>query len=147
MGGQASEVTNAGDRNRYEAVEEFPHAVTPERDLAADALALAQLERSDGLGCLANERLLTGDRRHVTDRPVEQRRLLDSATDTHVHDDLLETRDLHDVADTQLFLEGGTHLVLILDLEARAGRSSRGHQMTSPVRFATRTLVPSVFTR
>ena len=147
MGGQTTEVTNTGDRNRYEAVEEFPHAVTPECDLAADALTLAQLERSDGLGCLANERLLTRNRSHVADCAVKQRRLLDSATDAHVHDDLLESRDLHDVADTQLFLQGGTHLVLILDLEARAGGSSRGHQMTSPVRFATRTLVPSAFTR
>src|SRR6056297_2684389 len=44
MGGQAAEVTDPGDRHRDQTVEELPHAVTAQRDLHADRLALAELE-------------------------------------------------------------------------------------------------------
>src|SRR3954453_17252444 len=60
---QAAEVTDTRKRERQRTVQELPHAVTTEGDVAADRLPLAQLELRDRLAGLRDGRLLTGDRR------------------------------------------------------------------------------------
>src|SRR6185312_12321100 len=45
----AAEVTDAGDRDRHEAIEELPHAFAAQRHHRADRQVLANLERRDRL--------------------------------------------------------------------------------------------------
>src|SRR5437763_17091522 len=56
--GQTTEVADARERERQQAVQELPHAVTTEGDVGTDRLALAQLELRDGLTRLGDGRLL-----------------------------------------------------------------------------------------
>ena len=49
----------------------------------------------------------------VGDGALEQRRLPDGRADAHVDHDLLEPRDLHDVAEAELLLELGADLVVV----------------------------------
>ena len=109
---QAAEVADAGDGDGDQAVEELPHAVAAERDLAADRLALAELEPGDRVLGLGDDRLLAGDQREVGDGALEQRRLLGGPADAHVDDDLLERRDLHHVVEAELLLQAGLDLVV-----------------------------------
>ena len=78
--GQTTEVADARERERQQAVQELPHAVTTEGDVGADRLALTQLELRDGLGGLADLRLLTGDQGQVGDRAVDQLGITGSVT-------------------------------------------------------------------
>src|SRR5690606_37511762 len=61
VGVETAEVADARQRERQEAVEELPRAVTAEGDVRADRHALAQLELRDRLASLRDLRLLTGD--------------------------------------------------------------------------------------
>src|SRR5690348_12223849 len=59
---QTTEVADARQRERQEAVQELPHAVAAKRGVGADRHALTQLELGDRLAGLVDQRLLTGDR-------------------------------------------------------------------------------------
>ncbi len=82
---------------RQQAVEELPHAVAAQGDLRADRHALADLEAGDRLLRAGDHRLLAGDDAQVLDGGVELLGVLHGGADAHVHDDLLEPRDLVDV--------------------------------------------------
>ena len=62
VGGDAAEVTHAGQRHVEQAVEELPHAVLTQGDLGADGHALTELEVRDGLLGDGRDGLLAGDR-------------------------------------------------------------------------------------
>src|SRR4051812_8069970 len=141
LGGQTTEVADARKRERQGAVQELPHAVATKRDVAADRLTLAQLELRDGLPGLGDGRLLTRDDGQVTDGTVHELRVTGGVADTHVDHDLDEARGLHDVLVGELFLQLACDLLAVLRLETRSGGGS--HQMSSPVRLATRILLPS----
>src|SRR4029079_10769775 len=66
----AAEVTDAGNRDRDQAIEELPHALAAQRDLRADGQVLANLERRDRLLRQAELRLLSRDLREIGDGRV-----------------------------------------------------------------------------
>src|SRR5690349_20204448 len=141
LGGQTAEVADARERERQGAVQELPHAVATERDVGTDRLTLTQLELRDGLAGLGDRRLLAGDRGEVADGALDQLGVAGGVAHTHVDHDLDEARGLHDVLVRELFLQLARDLLAVLRLETRSGGGS--HQMSSPVRLATRILLPS----
>src|SRR4030095_15100154 len=84
---QTAEVTDPGQREGDEPVEELPHPVTAQCRVRADRHPLAQLELRDRLAGLGDHRLLTGDRRQVADGPLDELAVLRSVADTPVCDD------------------------------------------------------------
>src|SRR3954467_2074319 len=139
LGGQAAEVADARQRKRQGAVQELPHAVATERDVGTDRLALTQLELRDGLAGLGDGRLLTGDRGEVADRALDQLGVAGGVAHTHVDHDLDEAGDLHDVLVLELVTQLARDLLAVLLLQTRSRGGS--HQMSSPVRLATRILL------
>src|SRR5690606_32433038 len=79
---EPAEVADSGQGQRQQAVGELPHAVAAEGDVAADGLALAQLELCDGLACLGDRGLLAGDGRQVADRAVDDLGVASRVADT-----------------------------------------------------------------
>src|SRR4051794_1350504 len=65
---QPAEVTDAGNRDAHQAVEELPHAGAPQRHLGTDGVALAELEARDRLPRPGDHGLLAGDQCEVLDR-------------------------------------------------------------------------------
>src|SRR3954453_11832502 len=141
LGRQAAEVADARERERQGAVQELPHAVATERDVGTDRLALTQLELRDGLAGLGDSRLLAGDRGEVANRAVDQLGVAGGVAHTHVDHDLDEAGDLHDVLVLELVTQLARDLLAVLRLQTRSGGGR--HQMSSPVRLATRILLPS----
>src|SRR3954447_5989718 len=141
LGGQTTEVADARQRERQGAVQELPHAVATERDVGTDRLALTQLELRDGLAGLGDGRLLPGDRGEVADGALDQLGVAGGVAHTHVDHDLDEAGDLHDVLVLELVTQLARDLLAVLLLQTRSGGGS--HQMSSPVRLATRILLPS----
>src|SRR3954447_8971031 len=141
LGGQTTEVADARQRERQGAVQELPHAVATECDVGTDRLALTQLELRDGLAGLGDGRLLTGDRGEVADGALDQLGVAGGVAHTHVDHDLDEAGDLHDVLVLELVTQLARDLLAVLLLQTRSGGGS--HQMSSPVRLATRILLPS----
>src|SRR5690606_16017233 len=111
------EVTNARKRDRDQAFEEFPHAVTMQGDLHADGHFLPHLEARDRVSCTRYHCLLTRNGRKVGggffDEPLVSR----SCAHTHVEHDLLETRHLHRILVTQVVDQGGNHFLAVFFLE------------------------------
>src|SRR5438270_1397698 len=138
---QAPEVPDAGDGQADQPVEELPHAVAPERHLAADGVALAELEPGDRLLGPGHHGLLAGDGGQVADGALEQRLLLGRPADAHVDDDLLEARDHHHVGQLELLHDPVADLGVVPGLEAgpldRAG--GRRHYSSRPHVLHTRT--------
>ena len=122
-------------------VQELPHAVATEGDVGTDRLALTQLELRDGLAGLGDGRLLAGDRGEVADGALDQLGVAGGVAHTHVDHDLDEAGDLHDVLVRELLTQLARDLLAVARLETRSGGGS--HQMSSPVRLATRILLPS----
>ena len=60
-----------------------------------------------------HDRLLAGDRGQVADRGVERLRVRDRLAEADVHDDLLETRDLHRVRVAELAAQGRRDVVVV----------------------------------
>src|SRR3954469_23612244 len=141
LGGQTTEVAEARQRRGQGAVQELPHAVATECDVGTDRLALTQLELRDGLTGLGDGRLLTGDRGEVADGALDQLGVAGGVAHTHVDHDLDEAGDLHDVLVLELVTQLARDLLAVLRLETRSRGGS--HQMSSPVRLATRILLPS----
>src|SRR5271165_4147570 len=91
--GPPSEVADGGQGDRKEPVEELPHRVAPQRDVAADDLVLLQLEVRDGLAALAQNRLLAGYQAQVA-LGVGYLVLVGLGVDPRVEADLNQLRDL-----------------------------------------------------
>src|SRR5262249_45933026 len=91
-------------------------------------------------------RLLPGDRGQVAHRAVDQLRVAGGLADPHVHHDLHQTGDLHDVLVAELLAQGRADLGLVPRLQPRLRLlgCGRGHaQMSLPERREMRTLPPS----
>src|SRR5581483_3535275 len=145
-GVQTTEVADARQRERQEAVEELPHAVATQRGVGADRHALTQLELGDGLAGLVHERLLAGDRGEVLDGPLDQLRVLGGVADTHVDDDLRQTRHQHDVLELELLLQCRRNRLAVLGLETRGDLLNGLGHLRSPSRTCGR-YAPSAPTR
>src|SRR5205823_1481271 len=96
-GGQPAEVPDPRQRRGQQPVEELPHPVAPERDLAADGHAGAELEAGDRLLGLRDDGLLPRDDRQIGHGVLESLAVAQDVADAHVDDDLLERWDRHDV--------------------------------------------------
>src|SRR5581483_2228128 len=150
VGAQAAEVADARKRDRYQAVEELPHAVAPQGDLHADGHPLADLELRDRLASAAYLRALAGDGRQLVECSVDLLRIGLALTDAHVERDLRDRRRLHDRAQLELVLEARADLRVVALLQARHVRPSlrnRSHYLSiswpQPSRLQTRTLTCS----
>src|SRR5690606_10761388 len=85
-------------------------------------------------------RLLPGDQSELVGRLLDDLAVLVGGAETHVHHDLLQTRDLHRVLEAQLLHQPGSDLFSVFDLEAGRTHSSSPH--LRHMRF----LVPSAST-
>src|SRR5690606_22899450 len=74
---------------------------------------LAELEGADRLARTGDRRPLTGDRRQFLDGRLQQPGVLDRVADTHVHDDLLDPRNLHHVAVPEALHQRGYDLLSV----------------------------------
>src|SRR5919107_1943312 len=145
LGVEAAEVTDPGQGQRQQPVQELPHSVAAEGDLRADRHALAQLELGDRLAGPHDGRLLAGDGGEVPDGAVHQLGVAGGLADPHVDHDLGQPRDLHDVGVAELLLQRRRDLLAVPG--EHAGQLSGGcaHvcQRSLPVRRETRMLRPS----
>ena len=91
----AAEVADAREGNRNELVVEFIHPESAERDLAANRLALTNLEGRDGLFGFGGHRVLASDGRELSDAVFERFRVLGGIANADIDDDLLKLRALH----------------------------------------------------
>src|SRR3954454_14768287 len=150
---EATEVADAGQRQRQQPVEELPHPVAAQRGVRADRHALAQLELSDRLAGLGHQRLLAGDRGQVAHRTLDQLRVAGRLADAHVDHDLGQAGHLHDVRDLELGLQRGEDLLAVAGLETRGDLGGRGgllglglgHQISLPVLREMRTLRSALY--
>ena len=117
IGRDTAEVADTGDRHSGETVEELPHAVAAQGDLGTDRHAGAQAEGRDGLAGAGDHRLLAGDGTQVAHGTVDGLGIGGGLADAHVHDDLLDLRDHHDVLVLELLLKLALHLVEVLGLK------------------------------
>ena len=111
---------HAGKRRGQQTVEELPHAVAAQRDLAADGLAFAHVETGDGLLGARHAGLLARDDAQVAHGGVQQLVVGSGGAHAHVHDDLLKARNLIHVVEGEILLELGHDLVGVLFLQARS---------------------------
>ena len=139
---QTAEVTDARQRNREQAVKELPHAIATKGDVRANRLALTKLELRDGLACLGDLGLLASDLGEVANRALDQLGVTSGLANTHVHDDLGQAGDLHDVVEGELRQQcrGDLRAVTRLQTRLRLGFGCGAHQMSLPVRREMRTL-------
>src|SRR3990170_8293996 len=91
------EVLDARQGHAEQLVHELVHAVPAQRHPGGDGHALAQLERRDRFAGPGHRGPLPGDDGQLLDRLVDEPRVRGGIPDAHVHADLLELRDLHDV--------------------------------------------------
>ena len=119
LGGHAAEVADGRQRHGDEAEEKLPHAGAAERDVAADDLALLELEVGDGLPRLRQHGLLAGQGGDIA-LHIGDRVLVRLGVDAGVDGDLLQAGHLvlvrvaaqlhqlgHDVLEV-LFPKGGS---------------------------------------
>src|SRR5690349_8856654 len=109
----AAEVTDAGNRDRDQTIEELPHAFTAQRHLRADREVLTHLEGCDRLLREAEHGLLARDLGEVGHRRVHYLAVGHGFAHAHVHRDLGDLRNLHDVLHAEVLGELGHHLLLI----------------------------------
>src|SRR5580704_8092392 len=136
-GRDALEIANAGQRNRHETIEEFPHPVAAQRDHRGDRHALAHLERGNRLLGAARDRLLAGDARQLVGTHVHQLGVRRRLAEAHVDDHLLDLGDRHQVLVAELLGQSRHDFLLVLLFQPV-------HLSTTPSHLRqTRTLRPS----
>ncbi len=116
LAADAAEVADAGDRDADQTIQELVHAVAAQGDLGTDGLALTQVERCDGLTGVGHHGLLAGDGTKVGNGTLDGLGVGSGLADAHVHDDLLDLRNLVDVLVLELLLQlvanlGDVHLL------------------------------------
>ena len=99
---EPAEVAHARQRDVDQAVEELVHPRLAQRDLAADRLAVAQLEGGDRLARLGDDGLLAGDQRQIGGGLLDLLAVGDALADAHVEHDLVDARHLHRVLVAEL---------------------------------------------
>ncbi|CAB0588935.1 hypothetical protein CIP107542_00508 [Corynebacterium diphtheriae] len=114
---QATEVTNTWQCDGQQTIQELPHAVATKGNASTDWHAFTELEVSDGLLGTAKLWLLTGDQGEVLKCAVDQLGVTSSVADTHVDNNLDNTRDLHDVLVGELIVELGADLFAVAGLQ------------------------------
>src|SRR5574343_1013612 len=103
----ATEITHARQRDGDQAIQEFVHALAAQGHLAADRVAITNLEAGDRLAGSGHHRFLTGDFLHVANGVFQNLFVRHSFAHTHVQGDLFDARDFHDGFVTKLFHQFG----------------------------------------
>src|SRR6185312_9122788 len=116
---EAAEITDAWNRDRHQTIEELPHARTTQRHRRADLLALALTEVRDRLLRLAPHGPLTGYERELVDHDVEHLGVANRFANTAVDHDLLDGRNLVQVAESVLLGETSPHRRLVMLTQTR----------------------------
>src|SRR5258708_3051248 len=119
---QPAEVTGPGQGQGQQPVAELPQPRPAERDVRADRHAFPELELGHRLPRPGDGRLLPGDDRQVLHRAVDQLGVPGRLADAHVHHDLGQAGDLHDVGVAELLAERRSDLGAVTLLEPRRRR-------------------------
>src|SRR5438552_2733506 len=122
----AAEITNPGQPDGEQLVDELVHARAAKRHLDADRQAGAQLEVRDRLARFQHHRLLAGDLLQIGGRGVLRLRIGDRLSDPDVDDDLDQARHLHGVRVGEALDQRGDDLVLVALLQPELGSGRTG---------------------
>src|SRR5437762_4106653 len=139
----ALEVADARERDRDELLEEVPHALAAKRDLEPNGHADPKPEVRDRFLRLRHDRSLSGDLREVAGRRVHRLRVADGLAHTDVEDDLLDLRDLHDVAVAELLAQLILHGRVVTLLQDGCHYLGSSTTIASPHRLQMRSLASS----
>src|SRR5579883_2098305 len=109
-GRQPAEIADSRQGRRDQAVKEFIHRVTAQGNVAADGLALAQLEIGDAVPGFADRGLPAGDQREIFGCVVN-RAFFERRAHPHVHHDLFHPGNLVRVGVLVALAQGGQHFL------------------------------------
>src|SRR6185437_1653959 len=140
---QPLEITNARQRSRDKAVQEFVHAHAAKRRGNSDWVPFTQTKVCNGAARPRNHGLLAGDRGNIFHRFIEGVRVGQRFAKTDIHNDLCQARNLHDVAVLVLLAQRRRHFGIVLFTHTRDDGGCRCHSMSSPLFLPTRTSEPS----
>src|SRR5438067_6961187 len=121
----------------------MPHPLAPQRHLEADGHPNPQAEVRNGFLGLRHDRALARDLREIAGRRVHGLRIPDGLAHADVQDDLLDLRDLHDVAIAELLAQLILHGRVVTLLQYRSHYFGSSTTIASPQRLHTRSLVSS----
>src|SRR5919197_3197423 len=133
LGGDPLEVTDAGQRDRDQAIQELPHPLAAQRHHRANRVARADLERGDRLFGPGDHGLLARDHRQVTRRGVQGLGVGDGLAEPDVEDDLMERGYLHRIGVEELARERLDYLGTILLFQTCSHAASCTGVCTTPL--------------
>ena len=102
-----AEVTLPRNRNIDQAIKEFIHPRFAQRHLAANGVAVSDLEASNRFARQRDNHFLTSDGFEVRNSIVQLFTITDRLTNTHIQSDLSDTRYFHDVVQPKLLFKLG----------------------------------------
>src|SRR6266576_3120821 len=117
----AAEITNPGQPDGEQLVDELVHARAAKRHLDPDRQAGAPLEIRDRLARLQHDRLLAGDLLQIRGRGVQRLGIGDRLPDPDVDDDLDQARHLHGVGVGEALDQRRDDLVRVALLQPELG--------------------------
>src|SRR5690606_6824473 len=108
---QATEVTNAGNRNVNQAIKEIPHTLTAQGHFTTNRPTLTDFEARYRFFSFGDNHFLTCQALKIRHGIFNQFFVANRLANTHVQGDFLDTRNLHNVLVAELFLQGGYHFL------------------------------------
>src|SRR5690606_31464539 len=90
-----TEVAHTRQSHGDQAIQEFVHALTTQRNHATDGVILTDLEPGDCLASFGDDRLLAGDLGHVANSVLDDLLVCNRFRNTHVQGDFRNARNLH----------------------------------------------------
>jgi len=93
----AAEVADSGEGDIHEFIEEIIHTFAAESDFAADRHASAEFPSGEGFPGASDDRFLPGDGGKVGDSRFESLSIPYGIAASHIDNDFIEFRHLHDV--------------------------------------------------
>src|SRR5690606_4123167 len=109
----ATEVTNARQRDRDQAVEEFVHAAATQGHHATDRVVFTDLETGNSLAGLGDNRLLAGDLGEIAHSVLDDLAVGHRLRHTHVEGDLGNAGHFHHALVAKLGLQVANDLAVI----------------------------------
>src|SRR5690554_1253348 len=113
----ASEVTDARQRDADQPIKEFVHPIASQGHFTANGHSLAELKCGYRLFSMVNDRLLTGNNLQVTNGCFQCLRILHSFAYANIQNNLIEPRYLHDIFVAKTFHHGRHHFGLVFFLK------------------------------
>ena len=97
-----------------QTIKEVPHTLAAQGNFTTDRPTFTDFETRDGFTSLGNNHFLTCQALEIRHSILNQLLVTNRFADTHVKGDLFDTRHLHHVLVTELFLQGGYHFLTVL---------------------------------